>query len=516
MHAFEALLLILVGAILLSLLARRLNAPFPPFLALGGAAVAFLPHAPELTLDPELVLALFVAPVLLDAAFDSSPRDLKRNIVPITFLTIVAVGVTVVAVALSARAMEPSMAWPVAIALGAIVAPPDAAAATSVLRAVPVPHRVRVVLEGESLFNDATALLTYRLAVTAATAGLVMGWPLVAMLVWMIVGSVVLGFASGWIASRINGRIDDAPLAILVQFVATFGVWILAERIGVSAIISVVIYGLVIARLSARRTAAAIRAPSYAVWETVVFALNATAFAIVGLQIGPIWRELEADQRNEYAVFALAILGVAVVARLAWVMTYNVAAQIKNRTLGANPPKGQTPPTLRTGLVVGWSGMRGVVSLATAYALPMSFPHRDLILLATFAVVLGTLSIQGLTLGPLIRLLRIHDDGQLAREIHFARETVAQAGLDHVSKKKGSVAARLREDYAERLDALKQSAPDHGRIFSDQDVLLTGVLGVKREALLELRTSGQVSDAAYFQIEEELDRLELSLTPVVR
>jgi Na+/H+ antiporter len=516
MHAFEALLLILVGAVLLSLLARRLNAPFPPFLALGGAAVAFLPYAPDLTLDPQLVLALFVAPVLLDSAFDSSPRDLKRNIVPITFLTIVAVGVTVVAVALSARAMEPSMAWPVAIALGAIVAPPDAAAATSVLRAVPVPHRVRVVLEGESLFNDASALLTYRLAVTAATAGLVMGWPLVAMLVWMAFGSVALGVAAGWLASRVNGRIEDAPLAILIQFVATFGVWILAERVGVSAIISVVIYGLVVARLSARRTAAAIRVPSYAVWDTAVFALNATAFAIVGLQIGPIWRGLEPAQRNEYALFALIILAVAVLARLGWVMTYNVAAQIKNRTLGANPPEGETPPTLKTGLVVGWSGMRGVVSLATAYALPMDFPHRDLILLATFAVVLGTLSIQGLTLGPLIRLLKIQDDGQLGKEILFARKTVAEAALHHVGRKKGAVAERLRADYTSRLDALNEAAPEDGRIFSDQDRLTSGVLGAKRDALLDLRLSGRISDAAYYQLEEELDRIELSLTPVVR
>ena len=516
MHAFEALLLILVGAVLLSLLARRLNAPFPPFLALGGAAVAFLPHAPELALDPELVLALFVAPVLLDSAFDSSPRDLKRNIVPITFLTLVAVGVTVMAVAFSARAMEPSMAWPVAIALGAIVAPPDAAAATSVLRAVPVPHRVRVVLEGESLFNDASALLTYRLAVTAATAGLVMGWPLVAMLVWMTVGSLILGIAAGWLASRINGRIEDAPLAILTQFTFTFGVWIVAEQLQVSAIITVVIYGLVIARLSARRTSAAVRVPSYAVWETVVFALNATAFAIVGLQIGPIWRGLDPDQRNEYAIFALIILAVAVTTRLAWVMTYNVAAQIKNRTLGAHPPAGQAPPTLKTGLIVGWSGMRGVVSLATAYALPMDFPHRDLILLATFAVVLGTLSIQGLTLGPLIRLLKIHDDGQLDREIHFARKAVLEAGINHVGKKKSPLAARLRGDYADRLKALKAASPEEGRIFSEQDRLLSAVLTVKREALLELRTSGQVSDAAYYQLEEELDRMELSLTPVVR
>lgn len=516
MHAFEALLLILVGAILLSLLARRMNAPFPPFLALGGAAVAFLPFAPELTLDPELVLALFVAPILLDAAFDSSPRDLKRNIVPITFLTVVAVGVTVIAVALSARAMEPSMAWPVAIALGAIVAPPDAAAATSVLRAVPVPHRVRVVLEGESLFNDATSLLTYRLAVTAATTGLVMGWPLIAMLVWMAVGSVLLGLGAGWLASRINGRIADAPLAILIQFVATFGVWIAAERIGASAIISVVIYGLVVARLSARRTSAAVRAPSYAVWETVVFALNATAFAIVGLQIGPIWRGLEPAQRNDYAVFALIILVVAVTARLAWVMTYNVAAQVKNRTLGARPPEGQALPTLRTGLVVGWAGMRGVVSLATAYALPESFPHRDLILLATFAVVLGTLAIQGLTLGPLIRLLRIEDDGQLDREIHKAREAVAIAGLDVVKERSGAAADQLRKEYTARLEALRAAGPEEGRVYSEQDHIFSDVLDAKRDVLLTLRLSGDISDAAYFQLEEELDRHELSLAPVVR
>lgn len=516
MHAFEALLLILVGAVALSLLARRLNAPFPPFLALGGAAVAFLPHAPEIALDPELVLALFVAPVLLDSAFDSSPRDLRRNITPIVFLTIFAVGITVVAVAVAARLMEPSMAWPVAIALGAIVAPPDAAAATSVLRAVPVPHRVRVVLEGESLFNDATSLLTYRLAVMAATVGLVTGWPLAAMLLWMAFGSLLLGFAAGWIASQINGRIEDAPLAILIQFTATFGVWILAEQFGVSAIITVVVYGLVVARLSARKTSAAIRVPSYAVWETVVFALNATAFALVGLQIGPIWRELAPDQRANYAIFALIILGVAVAARLAWVMTYNLAAQVKNRTWGANPPGGQAPPSLKTGLIVGWSGMRGVVSLATAYALPLDFPHRDLILLATFAVVLGTLSVQGLTLGPLIRLLRVKDDGQLAEEILLARKVVAETALKHVGKKSGPIADRLREDYTGRLEALNAASPEDGRLFSDRDRLTTGVLAVKRDALLDLRLSGRISDAAYYQLEEELDRIELSLTPVVR
>lgn len=516
MHAFEALLLILFGAILLSLLARRLNAPFPPFLAIGGAAVAFLPFAPELDLDPELVLALFVAPILLDAAFDSSPRDLKRNIVPITFLSLVAVGVTVVAVALTARGLEPAMAWPVAIALGAIVAPPDAAAATAVLRAVPVPHRVRVILEGESLFNDASSLLTYRLAVTAAVSGLAFGWPLIASLVWALAGSLALGIGAAWVSGRVNGRVQDAPIAILIQFVATFGVWIAAERLGLSAIISVVVYGLSVARFSARRTSAAVRAPSYAVWETVVFALNATAFALVGLQIRPIWLELEAWQQREYAVFALIILGVAIAARLGWVMIYTTIVAIKNRLFGTDLPQGEARPSIATGLVVGWSGMRGVVSLATSYALPESFPHRDLILLSTFTVVLGTLAIQGLTLGPLIRLLKIEDDGKLDGEIKKAREAVALAGLDHVKGIDSPAARRLRTDYEGRLKALRAADPEEGRVYTDQDRLLGQVLEAKREVLHRLRMSGEIGEAAYFQLEEELDRHELSLTPVER
>ncbi len=516
MHAFEALLLILFGAILLSLLARRLNAPFPPFLAIGGAAVAFLPFAPNLDLDPELVLALFVAPILLDAAFDSSPRDLKRNIVPITFLSLIAVGVTVIAVATMARSLEPSMAWPVAVALGAIVAPPDAAAATAVLRAVPVPHRVRVILEGESLFNDASALLTYRLAVTAAVSGLALGWPLIAGLVWALVGSVVLGVGCAWLSGKVNGRVQDARIAILIQFTATFGVWIAAERLGLSAIISVVIYGLSVARFSARRTSAAIRTPSYAVWETVVFALNATAFALVGLQIRPIWQGLETSQRQEYAVFALVVLGVAIASRLGWVMTYNIVVALKNRLLGVKLPDGETTPTFATGLVVGWSGMRGVVSLATAYALPEGFPHRDLILLSTFAVVLGTLALQGLTLGPLIRLLKIEDDGALDREIKAAREAVTVAGLEHVRGLKGIAAERMRTDYEGRLKALRAADAEEGRIYTDQDRLLGDVLETKRDVLHRLRMSGEIGEAAYFQLEEELDRHELSLTPVVR
>ncbi len=515
MHAFETILAVLLGAVLLSLVARKLKAPFPPFLALGGAAVAFLPFAPEMTLDPELVLALFVAPVLLDSSFDSSPRDLKRNIVPITFMTLAAVGLTVVAVAFTARHLEPEMGWAVAIALGAIVAPPDAAAATAVLRAVPVPYRIRTILEGESLFNDASSLLTYRLAVTAAVGGMATGWALAATIAWALLGSVIFAVSAAWLISRLTRGITDAPASILIQFISTFGLWIAAEKLGLSAIVTVVIYGLTIARFAARN-AASLRAPAYTVWETTVFALNATAFALVGLQIGPIWRHLEPAQRGEYALFAVAVLIVAVLARLGWVMGYNTFLRLKNHWFGINLPEGVSPPTAASGLIIGWAGMRGVVSLAAAYALPMSFPHRDLLLLSTFAVVMGTLVVQGLTLGPLIKLLRVKDDGLLEHEIKHARQVVTQAAFDHLKGCKGRVADRLKDEYGERLDAVMSNEADDGRVELESDQIRADLLVTKRDALMTLRTSGEIGEAAYYQIEEELDRYELSWTPVVR
>ena len=513
MHAFETILTVLFGAVVLSLLARRLNAPFPPFLALGGAAAAFLPFAPDLRLDPELALALFVAPVLLDAAFDSSPRDLKRNLAPILFLSVLAVGVTVVAVALTARGLRPELGWAAAIALGAIVAPPDAAAATAVLRAVPVPHRIRTILEGESLFNDATSLLAYRLAVTAAVSGLTVGWPLVGTVLWALLGSVAAGFASAWTIRLVLRGVDDAPNSILLQFISTFGVWILAERLGLSAIITVVVHAMVTARLAAR-TPAAVRAPSYAVWESVVFALNAMAFVMVGLQVGPLWRDLEPVQRAEYSLFALAVLAAAILARIVWVLVYYGASRLWARRSQAKAPD-RAPPTAGSALVVGWSGMRGVVSLAAAYALPQDFPARDLLLLATFAVVMGTLVIQGLTLGAVIRLLKLKDDGILAEEIRRAREAVLGAALARLQHEPAEPAERLRSHYNEHLQAVRASGGD-GVVELEQDRLSRAVLTAKREALLSLRVVGGIGEAAYYRLEEELDRHELSLIPVVR
>lgn len=515
MHAFEAILIVMTAAVALSVVAHRLKAPYPPFVALAGFGAAFLPFAPQIALDPALVLALFVAPVLLDAAFDSSLRDLKRNALSITLLSLVAVGVTTAAVAFTARLLVPEMPWAVAVALGAIVAPPDAAAATAVLKLVPAPYRVRTILEGESLFNDAGALLVYRLAVAAAVASMPQGAMLAAAVAWALIGSVVFGLIAAVVLTWLMRRLTEAPPAIVLQFIGAFGVWIAAEQLGLSAIVTIVVFALATARLAAR-SPAHMRAPAYAVWETVVFALNVLAFMLVGLQIGPIWRGLALAERESYAVFAVVILLVCIAARFAWVMGYGSVLRLKNRIWGADLPEGMAAPSFQGGLVISWAGMRGVVSVAAAYALPQNFPHRDLILLAVFAVVMGTLVVQGLTLGPLIRLLGLGGDGVLEADIRKARRGVADAALAFVDGRTDPPARRLQAEYKERHAAVRLDGEGDGRIRLPIDELTEQVLGAKREKLLAMRLAGEISDAAYYQIEEELDRYELALTPVVR
>jgi len=322
MAVFELVLtLLLVGAVLAAL-ARRFNVPYPALLALAGAALALLPDVPSVTLDPKLALTLLVAPVLLDAAFDSSPRDLKRNWRAVTGLALAAVGLTIAAVAVVARAMIPGLSWPAAIALGAIVAPPDAAAATAVLHQLRPPHRVLVILQGESLFNDASALLIYRVAVGAAVTGTLAGWRAVPELAAVALGSVLLGAALSRISIYISARIQDVPTAVIVQFLATFAVWMLADRLGLSGIITVVVFAILVAREAPDLIPAKLRIQSYAVWEVVVFVLNVLAFILIGLQLKPILGRLSRIELLTYATAAAAVLATVMVVRIVWVTLY--------------------------------------------------------------------------------------------------------------------------------------------------------------------------------------------------
>ncbi|MFL5274284.1 MAG: cation:proton antiporter [Anaeromyxobacteraceae bacterium] len=526
MAVFELVIALLFGGALLSAWARRVNAPYPALLAVCGAALALFPSAPSIRLDPQLALTLFVAPVLLDAAFDSSPRDLRQNWSPIAGLVLGAVAVTIVAVAVVARWISPGLPWASAIALGAIVAPPDAAAATAVLRQLRPPHRLLVVLEGESLLNDASALLAYRLAVAAAVTGSFSGWSALPALALVLAGSVVLGLVLSRAARVLLTGIEDVPTAVIVQFISTFGVWMLAERLGLSGIITMVVYAVLVARWSAARTPARLRVPSYAVWDVAVFVLNVLAFIIVGLQLKPILARLDRPQLLAYLATAGAVCATVIVVRIGWVLSWAAVEGAARARRGGGPP---ADAPMKSAAVVAWCGMRGIVTLAAGLALPDRFPGRDLVLFTAFCVVLGTLVLQGGTLGPLLRALRLEDDGAVDGEVRLARAETARAALASMAHTDGEeLSLLLRRKYEVRLLRARAAAGNRdgdgdGATGRDGDgaaaaytAAVRRALAAERSALVDLRARGVIGDDAFHRVEEELDWAELNSDAMAR
>jgi monovalent cation/hydrogen antiporter len=510
MQALEGLLALVLAGTLLAAAARRAGAPYPVFLALGGALLAFLPGAPPFIVPPELVLALFVAPVLLDAAYDTSPRDLRDNWAPVIGLVVVAVGLTSAAVAVVARALMPDMPWAPAIALGAVVAPPDAAAATAVLRQLRPPQRILTILEGESLLNDASALLIYRLAVGAVIAHDFSIAAVAPTFLLAVAGSVVAGPALGWLFLRVTARVRHVPTSIVLEFVGTFGVWILADRIGLSGVLTMVSYAITVARTAPVRTPARIRIPSYAVWDTVVFVLNILAFIFIGLQIRPIMEGLQPAARGRYFAVAAAVLLTVIVVRFAWHMSFNAVVRWRDRRLGFHPPRPMLRPTVGSGLIISWAGMRGIVTLAAALALPPAFPYRDLIVFTAFAVVLGTLTLQGLTLAPLLRALDLHDDDPVGQELGAARERALRAGLANFESDRSPVAEVVRQEFIAHLASAPTGGDGRRARSSSHSEIHDAALHAARQAVVAMRANDEIGDDAFHQVEQELDWLEMA------
>jgi Na+/H+ antiporter len=539
MHVFEIVIALLLGGAGLAALARRIGSPYPALVALAGAALALVPGTPVLVLDPELALALFVAPVLLDAAFDSSQRDLRVNWRPVAGLALGAVGLTIAAVALAARALVPEMPWAAAVTLGAIVAPPDAAAATAVLKQLRPPHRLLVILEGESLFNDASALLVYRLAVGAAVSGAVVGWNALPMMLAVTAGSVLLGLVLSRVTLVLTVRIEDVPTAVIVQFCGTFAVWLLAERLHLSGILTMVVYAMAVSRVASDVIPARIRIPSYAVWEVVVFVLNVLAFILVGFQLKSIVARLDRSAWIEYAWVAAAVCAAAILARIAWVMGVAAVSRwwCRPGPGGAPGPRDAVALSPRAAALVGWCGMRGIVTLAAALALPTGgeggtpFPYRDLILFTAFAVVLGTLVLQGLTLRPLMARLRLDDDGEVEREVRLARVATLRAALAATVAPAGTgTAALMRHRYelelrraeaelqgdASRAGGQPDAAAEPWSPPSADADAVRAAMAAERHHLSALRADGTIGDTAFQQVEQELDWRELDLQQLLR
>jgi CPA1 family monovalent cation:H+ antiporter len=514
--SFESLLGLLLAAVVLTAIARRVGMPYPAFLALGGAVLAFVPGVPIFQIEPDLALALFVAPVLLDAAYDASPRDLKDNWAPLTGLVVAAVIVTTAVVAWVARTLVPAMPWATAIAMGAVVAPPDAAAAIAVLRQVRPPHRILTILEGESLLNDATALMIYRLAVAAAVTSAFSIRDVAPAFGIAVLGSIVVGPSLAWLFLRLTRNIEDVPSAIVLQFVGTFGIWILAEQLRLSAVLTVVCFAITVARTAPASTPARIRIPSYAVWDTVVFVMNVLAFVLIGLQIRPILESLEPAVRSQYLAVATTVLTTVILVRIGWVFTYVAIVKIKNRVIGFRPRRPLLPPTYRGATIVSWCGMRGIVTLGAALAIPDAinrgpFDFRGLIVLTAFSVVLGTLIIQGLTLKAVVRVVDLRDDDPVGREVGLARERALRAALVSVDGDQSPAAEAVRQEYSRHLKSARDGRVDRALARSVDAQVRLRALAAARDAVLGLRDSDEIGDDAFHRIEEELDRLEWGL-----
>src|SRR6476619_6143967 len=488
MILFEWILILLFAAVVLTAVAERLRVPYPSLLAIAGAGIAFLPFAPAIRIEPDLALALFVAPALLDAAFDTSPQELRRNALPVVSLAVFAVVVTTAAVAF--------VGWRFA----------GLPIAAAVLKELRLPQRIGAVLQGESLLNDATALLIYRAAVAMAVGSfsLASDGPLILL---SAAGSLVAGYILARLYLVLTSRLHDAASSTVLQFVSTFAVWLVAERLTLSPIITVVIYAMTLAQAVPRRSSARLRVSSYSVWETAIFVVNVLAFVLMGLQARHIIERLSEAERWGSLLVGLSVLGIVIATRIAWIAAYRLIIESArywfHADLGTRDPRGA--------ILVSWSGMRGLVTLATAFALPLDFPGRDLIVLCAFCVVLGTLVIPGFTLRPLLHWLDFKDDGTVERELSAARVSIMQAALDSLDGDTSPAAAALRDQYhAARTTAGDESAPQAATAYAQ---LRLRAIKAQRQALHRLRVQRTIGDEVFHRLEEELDWSELDASP---
>jgi Na+/H+ antiporter len=504
---FETLILLLLIAALLLSAARRVGIPYPTLLAVAGMLVAVSPFAPSFGIDPHLALAIFIAPALLDAAYDTSPRDLRRLWVPLLVLAVGAVLATTVAVAWVGVLLA-GLPLAAAVALGAIVAPTDAVAINAIMREVGLPRHSSVVIRGESLLNDATALLLFgaatagvaEAALNGGAAGLAIAAP----------GGIVFGFVLGRAYVAIAHWFAGTLSSIIMQFVGTFGVWVLADRLALSPVLAVVAYAMVIGQMIPGRMSARDRVQSYSVWAATVFILNVLAFLFMGLQTRAVVAALPLQERWPAARFALAVLAAVVVVRIVVICFYHA---VSVRVWNARKPRWLPKPgSWQTALVLSWCGTRGLLTLATSFALPRNFPERNLIILSAMAVVMGTLVIQGLTLKPVIRWLGVaDDDAETTANISRARTRVLEAGIEAAEREPPTVAVILKKQLEESMQvARSRHDPQAPTRF---DAAHARAVAAQRSRLHDMRGAGEIDDDVFHILEEELDWLELAALP---
>ncbi|HEX4342017.1 MAG TPA: Na+/H+ antiporter [Verrucomicrobiae bacterium] len=513
---------LLLAVVVLALLARKLTIPYPILFVIGGLVLGLIPKLPQVHLDPKLVFLFFLPPLLFPAALFTSWRDFRANLRPILLLAIGLVLFTTIAVAYLAHYF---MGLPLAAAfvLGAIISPPDAIAASAIAERLKIPRRIVTILEGESLVNDSTALVAYNFAIIAVTTGTFSLAHASLQFVVVSVGGILVGLAVGWLAQQFHKRIDDAPIEITVSLLTPFIAYLTAEHLGVSGVLAVVTAGLYLGWRMPELLTFKTRLQGGPVWEMVEFLLNGFVFILIGLQLPAVLHALSNHNGSiaQLVWYALLISLAVVIIRILWVFPATYLPRLIFKKMCRHDPY----PKWQQVSIIAWTGMRGVVSLAAALAIPLykqdgtDFPGRDLILFLTFVVILATLVVQGLSLPPLIRYLGIKDDGSMEREEREARLKAnrdALARLNVIAENdpaKLDALNRLRIEYEDHIKQVEGAEPESAgsslRLFSSEyERLSYEALLQERRTILELRNHNVISDEVLRRIQRDIDLAE--------
>ena len=517
-HDELQLWIILAALAALLVLAAFSRLPAPLLFVSGGLLIGFAPGLPQFELPPDVILIAVLPPLLYSSAFFTGLRDLRANLRPISLLAVGVVFATMFSVAIAAHAVIPGVPWAVAFALGAVVAPTDAIAATEIIRRVGAPRRVVTIIEGESLVNDGVALVLYKTAVAAAIAGGFSLWHASWSIVVNVVGGIAVGLGVGYLVRQVRRRLSDPPTEVAIALLSGYLAFLPANAIGVSGVLAAVTIGVYMGWYTPQLTNSVTRLSGDAFWEIFTFIVNALLFALVGLQLRGIVDRVGNQSAWQLVGYAALISIVVIVTRIVWVPIFTYLPRLLFRSVRERDPY----PPWQAPAIIAWSGIRGAVSLAAALALPLDFPRRDLIVYLTFSVILATLVGQGLTLAPLLRRLHVPDDGGAEREEAKARIKAAQAALARLDELEGEgwiypdTLQRARGQYqfrTNRFRARYQGVDEDGTEERSQQYqrLRRELLTAERDAVIRLRNEGTITEEVMQRVQRDIDLEDLRL-----
>ncbi len=516
---FEIILCLLLAVVVLELASRRLRLPPAAAFIVGGIVLALTPGVPEIVLDPDLVIVLFLPPLLMAGAYSTVWREFRQNLLGILLLAIGAVAFTTLIVGLIAHWMVPSLPWAVCFALGAIVSPPDAVAAEAVLERLSLPRRMSALLQGESLLNDAAGLVLFRFAVAASLTGAFNLGEATAAFGVLTVGGVLVGAAVGFAGMYGLRRLQDSQLAITVTLLLPWAAYIGGERLHASGVLATVTTGLILGRYQHTTFSAGTRLRANAVWEVLVFLLESLVFILIGLSLRGVLARLDgaSDTMQTLLLPILAVTAAVILARFAWVFSSDLGRRFARGIL----PRGGPAPSFPIATVMSWAGMRGVVSLAAALSLPEAVPGRDFVLAATFSVILITVLVQGSTLGPLIKLLRVTSGellapGQVNEDVAWSRMADAQLAAVVVASRQPDGSERhprLLDHYAYRSRvgiAYAENKESHQPLKNEHFDVVIRAIQAGRTEILRMHRAGEIHDHVLSELERELDLQQIT------